>query len=529
MNRRSFFWIFTFVVLGTFVDAAFSEDGSNSNKNKSYAVLFGVEKFPNLASFGDLSAAVNDMTAFRERWFDAEEFEGRVYSLVEGAAGPNALAPTRANFEKTLDKLATLTEDKDAVYICVATHGIAAFSRSFLCPSDAKGADLSGATQENVAEKADELNLISVSSLIERLGKIKGRKVLIIDACREKVVANDNTSHFLQEFEDRLRKSSHANLAVVASCCLGQFAHNINDETNVPRGRFGYYFLEGLEGKADFTGAYDGQITLIEAYNYANVRTKRDAEASGQIQTPELYEANDANNPLGVDRLVLAEYDLFGKKVDASRLARESDVLFALHAGDALTKTQKELEQGVPNEYPLIEELVDFTLQAQPGNRLARTLRGYSRRAQTDYAGALEDFERVGVDFILFVNKATHPRVRDANNNWLYNRSLIYRTPDGPAEELYDVTVGDILTIDQVDAQTGRLHVASWNSRPPKFSFWVDASSVGWTQTQAESIIYSTPATVRNNPNTVFGSTSAPATTGGDMNNDGGGGVGVNN
>lgn len=502
MNRFSLFSAVALVVFGTFSLPTFgAQSVSNANRGKSYAVIFGVETFPSLPDFGDLPGAVNDMTALRDRWFDAPEFEGRVYSLVEGA---NGLAPTRANFEETLDAIAKLTTDRDAIYVCVATHGIAALNRSFLCPRDAIGADLSDATSETIDEKARTQGLISVSSLLERLEKTPGRKVLIIDACREKA-PNDQESDFLKEFEDRLRRNAHANLAVISSCCLGQVAHDISVEAGRRRGRFGYYFLEGLEGKADLTGAYDGQITLIEAYNYANEQTKRDAEANGQTQTPELYEANDANNLHGVDRLVLTSRDLFAERFDEETLALESDAFFAARAGDYLVKKQPELTtQRAPNDYPLAEDAFDFALQTQPGNRLARNLRGYARRAQGDYAGALEDFNRVGAELTLFVDGATARR--DANGK-IVKQAALYRTPDGPADLNDGVTSGAILTIDKVENE--RLRVAAYNSRPVKYEFWVDAKNVGWTRTQAETAISGSAAT--QSRNLAFSATTPPS------------------
>ncbi|MBQ7112593.1 MAG: caspase family protein, partial [Thermoguttaceae bacterium] len=408
MNCRNLFLGVVFLVLGAFGGTARGANGdANSNPAKSYAVLFGVGKFES-AKLGELPGAVNDMKALRREWFSAPEFEGRVYSLVDGVNGPNALAPTRENFVATLEKLKGLTNDNDAIYICVSTHGVSAFDRSFLCPKNAVDGDLQDANAENLAEIADAKRLLAVSSLLDKISALKGRKVLIIDACRKNTSnAQANSEvHFLKEFEDRLRGKPHANLAVMASCCLGQKARETIVDNGTFRGLFFLYFLEGLAGNAEFNGAYDGEITLIEAYNYANARTKRAAQALRHEQTPELYEANDARNWNGVDRLVLTKRNLFAQSFDAKSLAQESDALFALHAGDALTQKQKEKEeqrQNVNGDYPTIEALMDYSLNAQPGNRLARKLRGYSRRAQADYAGALDDFQRVDEELTLFV------------------------------------------------------------------------------------------------------------------------------
>ncbi len=497
------------VLLGTSTRAVFAQSDAKPNRGKSYAVLFGVGTFPSLSQFGDLLGAVNDMTALREGWFDAPEFEGRVYSLVEGAQGEKALEPTRANFEKALDEIASLTNDDDAIYVCVATHGVAALNRSFICPRDAIDADLSEANAENLDGLAQKKGLIAVASLLDRLEKTKGRKVLIIDACREKT-PGDKESDFLREFEDRLRNKNKksANLAVISSCCLGQLAGETQAGDGRFYGRFFSAFLEGLNGNAELTGSYDGEITLIEAYNYANQRTKRAAAESGQAQTPELYEANDASDPNGVDRLVLAKYDLFAQTPDAQTLAKESDALFAIRAGDVLTKSQKDLARGAKGDYPLVEDLFDYALEVQPGNRLARNLRGYARRAQANYAGALKDFNRIGAELVLFAKADPKaPAYSTLNACPVYDSS----TATEYREKAY-FSFGTLLVVDQV--AHNRCRVVSWNSKPTRGETWVSVDAVGWSRIQAETMILgteNTPVRTELSSNGPYSQTPTPS------------------
>lgn len=502
MNCRNLFLGVVFLVLGAFGGTARGANSgsnfdANSNPAKSYAVLFGVGKFES-AKLGELPGAVNDMKALRREWFSAPEFEGRVYSLVDGVNGPNALAPTRENFVATLEKLKGLTNDNDAIYICVSTHGVSAFDRSFLCPKNAVDGDLQDANAENLAEIADAKRLLAVSSLLDKISALKGRKVLIIDACRKNTSnAQANSEvHFLKEFEDRLRGKPHANLAVMASCCLGQKARETIVDNGTFRGLFFLYFLEGLAGNAEFNGAYDGEITLIEAYNYANARTKRAAQALRHEQTPELYEANDARNWNGVDRLVLTKRNLFAQSFDAKSLAQESDALFALHAGDALTQKQKEKEeqrQNVNGDYPTIEALMDYSLNAQPGNRLARKLRGYSRRAQADYAGALDDFQRVDEELTLFVGR--DPAFPE------YAGCVIYRSATAETNDSKGVPTGARLGVDKVE--NNRLRVAFLDSKPQTPPFWVSRDAVVWSRLAAETSIAGSAATPSRNSGAV--------------------------
>lgn len=507
MNRLWFSFVFTFIAFIFFSPRAQTAEPARSSQGVDYAILFGVETFPNLENFSDLSGAVNDMTALRDRWLNAPKFEGRVFSLTEGEDG---LVPTRANFERTLDDVSKLTSENDALYVCIATHGIAALSRSFLCPQDATGADLSDATPETLEQKAKAQGLISVSTILDKLSKTPGRKVLIFDACREKA-PTDRETDFLQEFEERLRGREHLNLAVISSCCLGQYASEIRTETGGARGAFFHYFLEGLEGKADLTGAYDGQITLIEAYNHANERTKRAAQALGRAQTPELYEANDSKNPNGVDRLVLTSRDLFAEQFDAETLALESDALFAARTGDYLVKTQSELKsRDDKGDYPLVEDVFDFVLKTQPGNRLARNLRGYARRAQGDYAGALADFKRIGAELVLFAaSDPAEPTMARLNACPVYPSATANRRKSGQA-----FNIGSLLVVDQV--KNGRARVVSWNSKPTKDETWISVDAAVWSRRFAETAIVGSAATPTRNVDirSVPAATSSTQTTG---------------
>ena len=256
-----------------------------------HVVLFAVNEYDvEKQSFLPLAGCYNDMLAIQDEWLLAMGVPVENIQLLHDNAPDSHLKPTAKNLLNAIDKCLSEAKKDDYVLIAFACHGMAFDGKSYLCPSDYVNANFSGIdTEEKQKRYAKEHNLVEVAEVIGKLSDKKVQatnKLLIIDACREKVWERDSDRHdFMKEFKslsdkiDFSKDETMNGLCVLTSCTLGQCAR---ENTNESRGVFSKCFIEGIRyGLADFAGKVDGEITLGEAYNYAVEKT-----ALYSMQTP---------------------------------------------------------------------------------------------------------------------------------------------------------------------------------------------------------------------------------------------------
>ncbi len=433
------------------------------------ALLVAVERYES-GEFAPLSGCVNDLRAL-QGWFDAnfseeyrqtDAYRRKVATLTEEE---NAVAtPNRENILNVLRQKANLSCDR--LFVSFAGHGVAVDGKSYFCAVDALNPARFASTEEaeesgddgnarnaaTEAGNASALNLVAVSEILEILKGAKAKEViLLLDACR----SGDDENAFMREFADLLKnadqnfkKTDGGAFYVLTSCSLGEKAREIVKNREW-RGAFAYYFIEGLGGPADYVGCCDGAVTLVEAYNYAYAKTAEEArsEGTGATQTPELFMANvgTATAPT----LARAKLDdLTAVDVDAWR-----DYTYLLYVGRVLSDVKWTF--GV-NEVGV--EALDCVLEGAPNNSLALALRGGVRRKFGDYVGAIDDWNKIGQKFQLYVKSRRSDNPAKPPRNNAEKQTL--RLADGAGGRASGISVAsiDLLTVAEIktDARGAR-------------------------------------------------------------------------
>jgi TPR repeat protein len=231
------------------------------------ALLVGVQKYahPDLAT---LKYSENDVAALGTLLTKSGY---QVTLLSDSAARANpALAPTKANIEKTLTAvLARSKSREDTVLIAFAGHGLQFQGQkdAYFCPQDARP----------FAEHSNTLvSLAQVYSKLEQ--SYAGIKMLLVDACRNDPKlgrgVNGDTS-------PRVPRG----VGVLFSCAAGEVAY---EDNSLKHGVFFHFVLEGLRGQAR---NMQGQVTFTSLADYVSAAVAQDVPkriGQGAQQSPNL-------------------------------------------------------------------------------------------------------------------------------------------------------------------------------------------------------------------------------------------------
>jgi hypothetical protein len=183
--------------------------------------------------------------------------------------------PTRANIQRELHLRLQLANPDDIVLVAFSGHGIHVNGVSYLCPTDA---NLDGSS-----------SLVSINDVYSDMEKcVAGRKLLLIDACRDEVILKGFKSTQASKELALELTSPPRGLVVLSSCEPKQYSA---EDPTIKQGVFMHYVVEALQGKADtestISGNGDGKVTLDELYYYAHEKTKLHvARSHGIVQRP---------------------------------------------------------------------------------------------------------------------------------------------------------------------------------------------------------------------------------------------------
>lgn len=227
-----------------------------------HALLIGIDRYAadsGLPRLNYASADVQQLAAVLEQC----GYEKEDVHILQTAVSETASQPTKSNILKELHALtrsSMLTSD-DVILIVFAGHGFNSNGDSYLCPLDYQA-------------KSPETSAIRVAEIGEELAKApSGQKYVVIDACRNEVIA-DETREF--NLYSGLRKmqlsegSSPQGIMFISSCLAGQQSY---EDAELQNGVFLHYFTKGIEGYADYYGNFDGKVSAFEVVEYAAMRT----------------------------------------------------------------------------------------------------------------------------------------------------------------------------------------------------------------------------------------------------------------
>ncbi len=276
MNCRHRFLLLVCVLTAMVPPAALAVSDEDAIGQR-WAVLVGINDYANLS---DLTFCKADAEALAKR-LEAVGFpKDNVLLLTDGAADAKDL-PTKANIETRIRNVLQVASEGDLVLLGFFGHGMSIRNTTYLCPSGARVA-------------SPEQTMIRLSAVYSWLDRSKATyKLLWIDACRNDPLVDSTRSvkEFARSTTDFARslKDAPEGILAMASCAAGQKSW---EDADLKHGVFTHFLLEGLAGRADRQekGNRDGRVSLLELYNYANIKTRRFVlREKDQVQTPELF------------------------------------------------------------------------------------------------------------------------------------------------------------------------------------------------------------------------------------------------
>jgi len=243
-----------------------------------WAVLVGVNDY---AELGDLQYCKADAAALRDRLVEVGFPEDNVILLADGAGDAGRL-PLKGNIEDAIRDVLRAAGKGDLVLVSFSGHGVHLDGKTFLCPTGAKLA------------RPDE-TMIALADVYRDLDASRAsRKLLWVDACRDdpRPKGSKSAAAHAKSVAGVVAslKAPPEGILTLASCKAGQVSW---EERTFGHGLFMHYLLEGLAGKADQEerGNRDRRVSILELYNYANIKTTRFTlnDRQKSLQTPELF------------------------------------------------------------------------------------------------------------------------------------------------------------------------------------------------------------------------------------------------
>lgn len=251
--------------LTSVVVPALNPDYSSTSATDDYAVVVGIESYP------DLPAA-----AYAER--DAASAKSFIRAL--GVPERNIVLltgnrATKTGMEKTLEAwLPNNVSEKSRVYVYYSGHGApdTKTGDAYLVPSDGD--------PQYLAQTGYPLK-----RLYAKLGELKAKSVLVaLDSCFSGAGGRSVLAKGTRPLVGKVDTAVPARGKVsVISASAGDQISGANEEAGY--GLFTYNFLQGLNGAAKDA---QGRVTLQSLYAYLKPRVQDDARRGNREQTPQL-------------------------------------------------------------------------------------------------------------------------------------------------------------------------------------------------------------------------------------------------
>ncbi|MFH1715546.1 MAG: caspase family protein [Elusimicrobiota bacterium] len=237
-----------------------------SGKGKNWAVLIGVDEYPEKSGFQSLGYVANDLKAIKNSLIDnVKEFNDDTI-FVFGTPGivstnsPNYMGePTKANIEEFLgDKLPGKVEENDRVLIFYSGHGLMRETRKdstrqgFLVPID--------------GEKDKPVSTCISMDLIQQFSEsLPAKQVLfVVDTCNSGLVLmrnkGDNEKKGIKELITSFSQESRQAMTAGQSLQYSQISSKFEQSV------YTHYFIDGLKGHAD--ADKDGVLSINELHTY---------------------------------------------------------------------------------------------------------------------------------------------------------------------------------------------------------------------------------------------------------------------
>ncbi len=297
---------------------------------KKYALLIGVEKY-DPAVLRPLEFSEADVTAV------GQSLERLGFAPIVMTAQNPIPARKPATAKKINDQLDGLLKliksDKDTLIVVLAGHGLQykddpvdadESKETYFCPED--------------ANPKDRASLVPISVLSKKIAKSgAGRKLLVIDACRNEVTAKGNRA-LEEELEavGRRARTEQAGMYTLFSCAPKEKSW---EHPDLKHGVFIGHMLKYMDGQAEKSLYPRDQISITQLAAYASRETTEFVyRRLNQEQTPELLgkgtdwslgrlgaAAKELVNSIGMKLMLIpaGEFLMGSTAADVTRLERD--------------------------------------------------------------------------------------------------------------------------------------------------------------------------------------------------------------
>ncbi len=246
---------------------------------KRFALIVGVDDYE---KFNDLSFAVNDAKAIRDKLFEIGFEADDVFFLATGEKAENR--PSKRLIEERITQILDVAGPNDFIFFAFTGHGVELGDVAYFAPEDA---------QNEVANSC-----VSITGAMERLAKSKAKfKWVVVDACRD----NPFQTRSVNPLAKSISKVETLPKGVVLwqSCASGEKSW---EDAATERGVFTNAFVEALDGAADVDR--DGTLTMTEAFSFVTEKTNAVAlQKYGESQRP--YMVGETTNFVIADDLLV--------------------------------------------------------------------------------------------------------------------------------------------------------------------------------------------------------------------------------
>lgn len=253
---------------------------------KRYAVIIGISKFKD-----------TKIPALKYADRDAQSFYDYITSPTGGSFNPGDVLllknedATLKNIKDAITNFLKKAVEEDFVVVYIASHGE---------PEPDRPQNLYLLTHDSELEKlaSTAYHMENVNLDMKRYISSQ-RLIFLADACHAGGIASGGfgTRGFSNPINNALSALSvtKEGWAMITASRASEVSLE-SDKWGSGHGAFTYFLLEGLNGKADVAGNYNGIVTIAEAFDYLENKVKR---ATQNAQHPIISGDFDNNLPLG--------------------------------------------------------------------------------------------------------------------------------------------------------------------------------------------------------------------------------------
>ncbi len=261
-------------------------------ERRFYALVVGVSEYDssNLAKLEFASKDAGDLEeVLKQRGYDVKCLN------TDRGRRDARLVPNKKNIEEAVEWLARNRKRNETILLALSGHGVSMELKEankrfpFFCPSDASPDD-----RTVKLETGEHETMVNINNVMKRLSESGAEdKVILIDACRERVEARARNVASDVDFED---VTVPVGLAVMYGCKKNQFSY---EHGKLRNGYFTHWLIKGLKGEA--ARQEDGEIDFALLQSFVNRKMRNSLLDIGKDQQPRTVQSETGAVTLAVN------------------------------------------------------------------------------------------------------------------------------------------------------------------------------------------------------------------------------------